>query len=608
MHGTARLTDNARQILVARYLKKSSAGQAIEAPEDMIMRVAKAVAKPSTSYGEIEEVWAEMFYTMMANGDFMPNSPTLMNAGRPLGQLSACFVLPISDCISNGKDGIYDTLTHMALIHKSGGGTGFSFSNLRGTGSMVKSTTGVASGPVSFMKLYDASTSVVKQGGTRRGANMGILRIDHPDIIEFIRCKSNVDEITNFNISVAITDSFMMSVQANAPWNLYDNNRNVVEKLPSARDLFSEIVYRSWATGEPGIFFIDAANRSNPVPHLGAYESTNPCGEQPLLPYDVCNLGSINLGNFVRQNGPVSSVDWDRLKNVIYRAVVFLDNVIDANNYPLPQIEDLAKRVRRIGLGPMGWADMLVRMKIPYGSPESIRLAHQVSKFFKHWAHWSSEQLADRRGVFPEWSNSVLRKPMRNCNVTTVAPTGTISIFADCSGGIEPLFAAAFYRNQAGFKMVEYNKDYREALNGWTQNEATTDNILSETAQLGQIPAYVPDHIRRIFVTAHDITPNQHIDMQATWQCNIDSAISKTVNFPHHATPKDVEDIYFKAWESGCKGVTVYRDGSRPGQVLSTGATEKQDNGNCPTCTLPLTYEEGCVTCHACGYSACSIG
>lgn len=581
------LSSNALTVLARRYLVKDEKGNPVETPEDLFWRVARTIAEPDARYGASEsavEALAETFYDLMASRVWMPNSPTLMNAGRPLGQLSACFVLPIEDCLSNGKNGIYDTLRAMALVHQSGGGTGFSFSRLRPKNDVVRSTMGVASGPVSFMTLYDASTDVVKQGGTRRGANMGILRVDHPDILEFISCKDDITKITNFNISVAITDRFMQAVKEGTEYELiHPRTGKVVGKL-DAREVFARIVHGAWKTGEPGVFFIDRANRYNPVPHLGSYEATNPCGEQPLLPYDVCNLGSINVGAFVRDG----RIQWEELRKVVHLCTHFLDNVIDANKYPLPEIHDLAHRIRRIGLGIMGWADLLVRMGIPYNSEEAVNLARELMRFVDEEAKVESERLAEERGVFPEWERSIwgpdetcARDPegnrirpmrrLRNCNLTTVAPTGTISIIAGCSSGIEPLFAVAFMRNQAGVLMPEVNEDFVAIAKreGWY-----SDELMRKIAEAGHIHLdEVPERWQRIFVTAHDVSPEWHIRMQAAFQEFVDSAISKTCNFPESATEDDVRKIYELAYELGCKGVTVYRDNSREQQVLSTGKT-----------------------------------
>ena len=594
----ARLSENARIVLARRYLKKDESGRPTEEPETMFWRVARVVAGEDKRYGAsdaaVEEV-ARSFYELMATGRFEPNSPTLMNAGRPLGQLSACFVLPVDDALSNEGSGIYDTLRAMALVHQSGGGTGFSFSRLRPEGDTVRSTMGVASGPVSFMRLYDASTEVVKQGGTRRGANMGILRVDHPDIREFITCKNDTSQVTNFNISVAITDDFMRAVRNGEEYDLVSPRTGEVAGREKAREIFDMIVEGAWRTGEPGVFFVDRANEHNPVPRLGSYEATNPCGEQPLLPYDVCNLGSVNVGAFARRGhrGPAEDgIDWDAFRRTVHLSTHFLDNVIDANRYPLPEIADLAKRIRRVGLGVMGWADLLVRLGVRYDSEEGVAMGGTVMAFIEEETRVASERLAASRGVFPAWGESVWgpgercardvsgnrirdRRPLRNCNLTTVAPTGTISIIAGCSGGIEPHFAVAFMRNQAGVTMPDVNEDFvaRAKAEGWH-----SDALMQRIAEEGHIHfEEVPREVQDVFRTAHDITPEWHVRMQAAFQDHVDSAISKTTNFAFEATRGDVRKIYETAFELGCKGVTVYRDGSRPMQVLSTGRTGRDE-------------------------------
>ncbi|HLQ59392.1 MAG TPA: vitamin B12-dependent ribonucleotide reductase, partial [Gemmatimonadales bacterium] len=584
------LNANALTVLERRYLVKDDQGKPVERPEDLFWRVARTIAAPDRTYGASDravESLAETFFELMASRVWMPNSPTLMNAGRPLGQLSACFVLPVEDALSNGRSGIYDTLRAMALVHQSGGGTGFSFSRLRPKNDVVRSTMGVASGPVSFMKLYDASTDVVKQGGTRRGANMGILRVDHPDILDFIHCKDDLTQITNFNISVAVTDAFMLALEAGKAYDLIHPRSGKVVGQLDARDVFKQIVHGAWKTGEPGVFYIDRANQYNPVPNLGSYEATNPCGEQPLLPYDVCNLGSINVGLFVK-NG---DVDWDGLRTAVHLCTHFLDNVIDANKYPLAEIDDLAKRIRRIGLGIMGWADLLVRLGIGYNSDAGVALGRKLMEFIDEESKAASEKLGEQRGTFAEWERSIwgpdatcarnargerirpMRK-LRNCNLTTVAPTGTISIIAGCSSGIEPLFAVAFMRNQAGVLMPDVNEDFVAIAKreGWY-----SDDLVKQIAEAGHIHFdAVPEQWQRVFVTAHDVTPEWHIQMQAAFQDFTDSAISKTCNFANDATEQYVEQIYRYAYQLGCKGVTVYRDGARENQVLSTGSTAKK--------------------------------
>ncbi len=597
----ADLSENARIVLAKRYLKKDEEGTPTEEPEAMFWRVAKVIANADLEYGASEaavEELARQFYDLMTTGKFEPNSPTLMNAGRPLGQLSACFVLPVDDALSNGKSGIYDTLKAMALVHQSGGGTGFSFSRLRSTGAQVKSTMGVASGPVSFMTLYDASTEVVKQGGTRRGANMGILRVDHPDIRSFILCKDDTSRITNFNISVALTDSFMEAVEAGESYDLVDPRTSEVVGHEDAGEIFDMIIHGAWKTGEPGTFFIDRANAFNPVPKLGSYEATNPCGEQPLLPYDVCNLGSVNLAKFVKADyspggDPADGVDWDALRQTVHLSTHFLDNVIDANQYPLQEITDLAQTIRRIGLGVMGWADMLIGLSIPYDSAEGVEMGRKVMGFLNEAARDASEKLAESREPFPAWEESIWgpdehcarhsaghrirpMRTLRNCNLTTVAPTGTISIFAGCSGGIEPIFAVAFMRNQAGSMMPDVNPAFvaRAQAEGWYSEE-----LMSNIVEEGHIHfPEVPEEVQAVFKTAHDIPPEWHVRMQAAFQEHTDSAISKTTNFPTQATEDDVRKIYQLAYDLDCKGVTVYRDGSRSGQVLSTGKTGKSSD------------------------------
>ena len=589
------LSANARTVLEKRYLVKDDHGKPVESAEDLFWRVASTIAEPDRRYGASAKAvqgLAETFYELMASRVWIPNSPTLLNAGRPLGQLSACFVLPVDDALSNGQSGIYDTLRSMALVHQSGGGTGFAFSRLRPKNDVVRSTMGVASGPVSFMKLYDASTDVVKQGGTRRGANMGILRVDHPDVMEFITCKDDLTQVTNFNISVAVTDAFMQAVEEGRSYNLIHPRKGHVVGELDARDVFKRIIHGAWKTGEPGVFFIDRANAYNPVPRLGSYEATNPCGEQPLLPYDVCNLGSINVGLFAASGG--GDVDWDRLRTAVHLCTHFLDNVIDANKYPLNEITDLANRIRRIGLGVMGWADLLINLGVPYNSDEGVALGRRIMEFVDEESKVASERLAETRGMFPEWERSIWGpdstcarnakgeriRPMRrlrNCNLTTVAPTGTISIIAGCSSGIEPLFAVAFMRNQAGALMPDVNEDFVRIARseGWY-----SEDLMRRIAEAGHIHFdEVPARWQRVFVTAHDVTPEWHIRMQAAFQEYTDSAISKTCNFPNAATEEDVEQIYRLAFQLGCKGVTVYRDGARENQVLSTGQTAKKVQG-----------------------------
>jgi ribonucleoside-diphosphate reductase alpha chain len=600
------LSTNARTVLEKRYLVKDQTGKPTEQPEEMFWRVATTVADADRRYGASDgavQTVSEDFYRLMTERRFEPNSPTLMNAGRPLGQLSACFVLPVADALANGKDGIYDTLKAMAIIHQSGGGTGFGFSRIRPKGSMVRSTTGVASGPVSFMQLYDASTDAVKQGGTRRGANMGILRVDHPNILEFITCKEDITKITNFNISVAVTDVFMAAVKAGRTYELKDPRNGTVVGELDANMVWEKMIQGAWRTGEPGCFFVDEANRYNPVPHLGSYEATNPCGEQPLLPYDVCNLGSINVGYYVKDG----QMDWAAFRRDIHLSTHFLDNIIDVNRYPLVEIDTLSKRIRRIGLGVMGFADALVRLGIAYDSPEGVEFGRKVMAFVDTEGKRESERLAHERGAFPEWARSIWGpdetcardasgkriRPMqllRNCNITTVAPTGTISIIAGCSSGLEPLFAVAFMRNQAGGMMPDVNEDFVEIAKreGWH-----SDALMERIATEGRIDfPEVPAKWQRVFVTANAIKPEWHMQMQAAFQEHCDSGISKTTNFAHTATVEDVRAIYELAHELQCKGVTVYRDGSRDNQVLSTGATDKAKTERDKTTAAPATVSD----------------
>ena len=582
----------AETILKKRYLKKSDTGETTETPSELFWRVAKDIAEAEYKYkatdGDVEKYSIE-FYRLMATGRLQPNTPTLVNAGRDNGlSYSACFVLPVEDDLVKGPDSIYKTLTNMAAIHQSGGGTGFSFSKLRPSGSIVNTTSGVASGPVSFMSLYDASTNVVKQGGTRRGANMGVLRVDHPDIKEFIHSKSDVSKITNFNISVAITSEFMDAVRDDQDFDLVDPRTRNVTKTIQARELFQEITEQAYATGEPGLFFIDEANKHNPVPHLGVYEATNPCGEVPMLPYDTCNLLSMNVGSYVLEVDGNVVVDWTELKKDIYTAVRFIDNVIDQNNYLIPQIQEISSKIRRVGLGIMGWADLLIKLKIPYNSNKALVFAEEFMSQFQQTAEKASELLAEEKGTFPEWEKSAwgpdqtcarnsngerLRpyKKMRNCDVTMIAPTGTISIFANCSGGIEPIYAVAFSRNQAGSVMLDVNPEFLRTAKdeGWYSKD-----LIKKIIKTGSIKQpEIPQEIQNVFITSHDVTPIQHIKMQAVFQKNVHQAISKTCNFPKEATVEDIRKAYVLAYELNCKGITVYVDGSRPNQILVAGTS-----------------------------------
>ncbi len=575
---TLDLSENARVVLERRYLRKDDDGQVVETPVQMFRRVAANIALAERRFvgEETAKEMEEKFFRVMTSMEFLPNSPTLMNAGRDLQQLSACFVLPVQDSIES----IFNTVRDTALIHKSGGGTGFGFSRVRPKDDRVQSTSGVASGPVTFMQVFDAATEAIKQGGTRRGANMAILRVDHPDIVEFIGCKNEQAKLNNFNISVALTDTFMEAVKNGSEYPLINPRTGQVQKHEDAQKIFDLIVQQAWKNGEPGIVFIDRVNADNPTPHIGEIESTNPCGEQPLLPFESCNLGSINLAKMFVQTDNTVSIDYKRLDETIKTAIRFLDDVIEMNRYPLVAIQEKTLANRKIGLGVMGFADLLIKMGIPYNSDTAVRTGEKLMEYINLRAIEFSRDLAEERGAFPNYPGSIWEKPderpMRNATVTTIAPTGTISIIAGCSSGIEPLFAVAFKRRILdGDELTEVHPILLQmAKDGGFYSQ----ELMKKIATQGSVQniSEVPAELRRVFVTAHDVTPDWHVKMQAAFQKHTHNAVSKTINFPFHALIEDVRQAFELAYKLGCKGITVYRDGSREAQVLSTGKTESQ--------------------------------
>lgn len=662
---TLNFSNNALQVLKKRYLLKDENGNIKEAPEDLIKRVATSIASSDNNYeGENAEQSEEKFYNMMKNLEFLPNSPTLMNAGTGIGQLSACFVIPVEDSM----EGIFTSLKNAALIHKSGGGTGFSFARLRPGNDVVSSTTGVSSGPISFMKVFDAATEVIKQGGKRRGANMGILRIDHPDIMDFINMKSDMKTLQNFNISVAITNRFIEALEKDEEYELLNpRTKKVVKKLP-ARMVFDLIIANAWKNGDPGVIFIDEINQKSPVKHLGEIEATNPCGEQPLLPYESCNLGSINLNKSMAVSG--KDIDWNKLEQTVFTATHFLDNVIDINNYPIPEIAENSRRTRKIGLGIMGFADVLYQLNIPYNSEEGIKMGERIMRFVDEKSKEKSIAMAQTRGTFPAWEGSFYHTngiKIRNACTTTVAPTGTIGMLAEASTGLEPNFAISFIKNvMDGTELLYTNKyfEQRAKEEGFYSKE-----LMQEVAKVGSIQQFkeIPEHIRKVFVVAQDIEPEWHIKMQAAFQKHVDSSVSKTINFPAEASIKDIEKAYLMAHKLKCKGVTIYRDGSRDNQVLNIGSVNKKEepetkteemaasftssetlatpttpppitqvspqevipppvteeetkrehqplskhdilkSKKCPECDSEVQIGEGCLLCLNCGFSACTV-
>ncbi|KPK01282.1 MAG: ribonucleoside-diphosphate reductase [Nitrospira bacterium SG8_35_4] len=586
------LTKNALTVLKARYLRRNEQGQIIETPEDMFRRVARTIASAEQQYGGNAEAVEHQFYDAMTSLLFLPNTPALINAGKERGQLAACFVLPVDDSMTS----IFDSLKNAALILQSGGGTGFSFSHLRPRSDIVRSTGGIASGPVSFMRIYNTATEVIKQGGARRGANMGILRIDHPDIMEFIKIKRQEEELHNFNISIAVTDAFMEALKKNAEYELLNPRSRRVSGRLRARSVFNEIVKSAWSTGDPGIVFIDRINRDNPTPRIGDIESTNPCGEQPLLPFEACVLGSINLSKFVSaqarkfESSAVTSrrprflatalIDWDLLASIVRLSVRFLDNAIDANQYPVDRIESMHKGNRKIGLGVMGWADMLIQLGIRYNTPEAFHLAGEVMRFIREHARQASAELARERGPFPNFKGSIYDTPdiarqggYRNATTTTIAPTGTLSLIAGCSSGIEPLFAIAYKRMVLDTELHEVSPYFLEIAR---QRGFYSSQLMKKISARGSLRGFkeVPNDIKRTFVTSHDIPPDDHIEMQAAFQEFTDNAVSKTINLKQRATRNDVARAFLMAYEKGCKGITVFRYGSRQGTLVKLDEVE----------------------------------
>ncbi|MFO7773115.1 MAG: vitamin B12-dependent ribonucleotide reductase [Dehalococcoidia bacterium] len=576
-----KLSDNALRVLERRYLTKDGEGRVLETPQELFRRVARHIASAELLYDSQGDVssWEDAFYNLMANLEFLPNSPTLMNAGRELGQLSACFVIPVEDSMES----IFDAVKYTALIHKSGGGTGFAFSRLRPEKDRVGSTGGIASGPVSFMRAFDVTTDVIKQGGMRRGANMAILNVDHPDILQFIEAKEDQEALTNFNLSIAVTDGFMKAVKKGTEYRLVNPRTGKVTDKLNAKEVFDRIVNMAWRTGDPGVVFIDEINRHNPTPKLGKIESTNPCGEQPLLPFESCNLGSINLSKMVMHKDGQAEIDYGKLSQTVKLAVRFLDDVIEVNQFPLPEIAEMTKTTRKIGLGVMGFADMLIELGIPYDSEQALAVAEGVAGFISEEADRGSIELAQERGVFPAFQGSIYDVAdghrFRNASRTTIAPTGSLSIIANCSSGIEPLFALSYVRHiLEGEAFIEVNPYFEDMAKGGGFHSPDLMKQLAEGKKLRDVKG-VPEETKRLFVTAHDISPEWHVRMQAAFQKFTDSAVSKTVNFPYDATPEDVAKVYMLAYQAGLKGITIYRDRSRESQVLTVGEGAKKAEG-----------------------------
>ncbi len=652
------LSENGLKVLEKRYLKRDKNGNPVETPKELFYRVASTLANADMKYGKSEAEAAELtkkFYSCIAQRYFMPNSPTLMNAGRELGQLAACFVLPVEDSLED----IFETIKNTALIHKSGGGTGFNFSHLRPKNDVVKTTMGVSSGPISFMEVFNAATEAIKQGGTRRGANMGILRVDHPDILEFIDAKFDGSKLNNFNISVGITNKFMDAVLNGEDYELiHPKTKEPVKKL-NAKEVFDIIVDHAWRNGEPGIIFLDKMNADNPTPLLGPIESTNPCGEVPLLPYEACNLGSINLSRFVEEKNGNLTINWEKLAEVTRLAIHFLDNVITINNYPLPKIAQMVTSNRKIGLGVMGWADMLMMLNIPYDSEEGTNLASQIMEFIDYHSKIESIELAKERGRFASFSGSIYdgqnflfnkyknksagmisdeqwadldkqiaQYGIRNATTTCIAPTGTISMIASTSGGVEPLFGLVFLRNvMDGTLMYEVNPIFEKLAK---ERGFYSEELMAKISEKGTVHGIdgVPEDVQRVFVTAHDVSPEWHVKMQAAFQLHTDNAVSKTVNFEENASREDIEKTYYLAYKSNLKGITVYRNNSRifqpmniekketPKEEIKKEETKMQEPQTqyagelkvkiCPECGTKIEYSEGCFICLNCGYSGCS--